>query len=275
MSENVQETQGQLQEAVTEVKTPLARGNAPALGAPNIEKPSEPANEGAPAVKQEANAPVDDVADNELANTPEVQDDRYIETPIDEVNELTAELKRLKVPYAKANMLLEEAFAAADASKLNKENFEAILGKDNAKTIYMYAKVAIAAIKSNREASDRELDTLVGGSWKDLATKAKQMLPKRDLAEYQELINMGGSARKIAIREIIAKTSSKSNNKPLLSGDNASVTDDYLLSSSEYRKQSDEIRKNHTRAGMLTREGFALMKALDARRIAGIKANIK
>lgn len=275
MSENVQETQGQPQEAVTEVKTPLARGNAPALGAPNIEKPSEPANEGAPAVKQEANAPADDVADTELANTPEVQDDRYIETPIDEVNELTAELKRLKVPYAKANMLLEEAFAAADASKLNKENFEAILGKDNAKTIYMYAKVAIAAIKSNREASDRELDTLAGGSWKTLAAKAKQMLPKRDLAEYQELINMGGSARKIAIREIIAKTSSKSNNKPLLSGDNASVTDDYLLSSSEYRKQSDEIRKNHTRAGMLTREGFALMKALDARRIAGIKANIK
>lgn len=275
MSENVQETQGQLQEAVTEVKTPLARGNAPALGAPTIEKPSEPANEGAPAVKQEANAPADDVADNELANTPEVQDDRYIETPIDEVNELTAELKRLKVPYAKANMLLEEAFAAADASKLNKENFEAILGKDNAKTIYMYAKVAIAAIKSNREASDRELDTLAGGSWKNLAAKAKQMLPKRDLAEYQELINMGGSARKIAIREIIAKTSSKSSNKPLLSGDNASVTDDYLLSSSEYRKQSDEIHKNHTRAGMLTKEGFALMKALDARRMAGIKANIK
>lgn len=275
MSENVQEIQGQPQEAVTEVKTPLARGNAPALGAPTIEKPSEPANEGAPAVKQEANSPADDVADNELANTPEVQDDRYIETPINEVNELTAELKRLKVPYAKANMLLEEAFAAADASKLNKENFEAILGKDNAKTIYMYAKVAIAAIKSNREASDRELDTLAGGSWKNLAAKAKQMLPKRDLAEYQELINMGGSARKIAIREIIAKTSSNSNNKPLLSGDNASVTDDYLLSSSEYRKQSDEIRKNHTRAGMLTREGFALMKALDARRIAGIKANIK
>ena len=101
------------------------------------------------------------------------------------------------------------------------------------------------------------------------------MLPKRDLAEYQELINMGGSARKIAIREIIAKTSSKSNNKPLLSGDNASVTDDYLISSSDYRKQSDEIRKNHTRAGMLTKEGFALMKALDARRMAGIKANIK
>lgn len=275
MSENVQETQGQPQEAVTEVKTPLARGNAPALGAPTIEKPSEPANEGAPAVNQEANAPADDVADNELANTPEVQDDRYIETPIDEVNELTAELKRLKVPYAKANMLLEEAFAAADASKLNKENFEAILGKDNAKTIYMYAKVAIAAIKSNREASDRELDTLAGGSWKNLAAKAKQMLPKRDLAEYQELINMGGSARKIAIREIIAKTSSKSNNKPLLSGDNASVTDDYLISSSDYRKQSDEIRKNHTRAGMLTKEGFALMKALDARRMAGIKANIK
>lgn len=280
MSENTENNAStQSPEATQEKVVPsLARGNAPALGASDVNgsKDSSPKNEGAkpkdsePAPKNDA---ASDGADDELADTTaDIPDDRYIETPIEEVNELVSELKRLKIPFAKANMLLEEAFNAADSSKLNRENFEAVLGKENAKPIYMYAKVAIAAIKNEREANSREMDKLSGGSWKQLAAKAKQMLPKADLKEYQELINMGGTARKIAIREIIAKTSNNTTNKQLLTGDNSSSGDDYVLSASQYRKEADKIYAKYTRAGMLTAEGRELMATLDKRRTAGIKA---
>lgn len=280
MSENTENNAStQSPEATQEKVVPsLARGNAPALGASDVSgsKDSSPKNEDAkpkdsePAPKNDA---ASDGADDELADTTaDIPDDRYIETPIEEVNELVSELKRLKIPFAKANMLLEEAFNAADSSKLNRENFEAVLGKENAKPIYMYAKVAIAAIKNEREANSREMDRLSCGSWKQLAAKAKQMLPKADLKEYQELINMGGTARKIAIREIIAKTSNNTTNKQLLTGDNSSSGDDYVLSASQYRKEADKIYAKYTRAGMLTSEGREMMVALDKRRVAGIKA---
>lgn len=269
-------------EAQEKVVTPLARGNAPSLGAPQVEQKKEDTKESQNTTNNEpanepANAPeaAADTSDNELAKTDETPDDRYVETTITEVNDLVGELKRLKVPYAKANILLEDAFTSGDASKLNLENFEAILGKENAKPIYMYAKVALAAIKSAKEADAKELDTLAGGSWKSLATKAKQMLPKKDLKEYQELIDMGGSARKLAIRELVAKTSNSSNNKPLLTGDNSTAGDDYMIGKQEYLREADKIRKEFSRAGMLTREGLDKMKALDARRLASIKAGIQ
>lgn len=261
------------------VVTPLARGNAPALGVPQEQAPSnDDKQDKQDGSKEPSKAPVanDDVDDNELAKTDnDIPDDRYVETTIEEVNDLVSELKRLKVPYAKANMLMEEAFNSADASKLSLENFEAILGKENAKALYMYAKVAVAAIKNTKEADSKELDTLAGGSWKSLASKAKQMLPKSDLKEYQELIDMGGAARKLAIRELIAKTSNKTANKTLLTGDNSSVSDDYAISSMEYKKEADKIRRDFSRAGMLTKEGFMKMKALDDRRLNSIKMGIK
>lgn len=290
MSENTQNTQNtentststentQPQEPNKDV-TPLARGSAPALGAPQIpntsdDKDNKDNKNTTPAETSKAPEAKDDTPDDELAKTDEAPDDRYIETTITEVNDLVGVLKQLKVPYAKANMLLEEAFNSGDSSKLNLDNFEAILGKNNAKSVYMYAKVALAAVKSAKEADARELDTLSGGSWKGLATKAKQMLPKRDLKEYQELIDMGGAARKLAIRELIAKTSTSSNNKPLLTGDNSTAGDDYMISKRDYLKEADKIRKEFSRAGMLTREGFDKMKALDARRLAAIKAGVQ
>lgn len=266
----------QSQEPAKDV-TPLARGTAPALGAPKMPNtPEDKTNKNTtPAESAKATEADDGTADTKLAKTDEEPDDRYVETSITEVNDLVGVLKQLKVPYAKANMLLEEAFNSGDSSKLNLENFEAILGKNNAKPVYMYAKVALAAVKSAKEADAKELDTLAGGSWKGLATKAKQMLPKRDLKEYQELIDMGGAARKLAIRELIAKTSSSSNNKPLLTGDNSTAGDDYMISKRDYLKEADKLRKEFSRAGMLTREGFDKMKALDARRLASIKAGVE
>lgn len=280
MSENVESTNNNSTAQGTQEKEKivpsLARGTAPALGAPETANADNKNDANAKKPEQESKPaqPVQDSTDDaELADTTaNIPDDRYIETPVEEVNELVAELKRLKIPFAKANMLLEEAFNSADASKLNRENFEAVLGKENAKPLFMYAKVAVAAIKNGREANIREMDSLAGGSWKQLAAKAKQMLPKKDLAEYQELINMGGTARKIAIREIIAKTSNGSANKPLLTGDNSSVGDDYALSATQYRREADKIYAKHTRAGMLTPEGREMIAALDKRRVAGIKA---
>lgn len=261
----------------------LARGTAPALGKIDVNgtdnKESKENKESKPT--QEAQEPVSKEQEKEPENVPLEQEDdenidgdKYVETPIPEVNELVAELKKRHIPYARANILLNEAFSKVDASKLDRKAFDEVFGKEHSSVLYAYAKVAVAAIKSSREANAKELDALAGGSWSNLVSKAQKMFTKAELKEYAELVNAGGAARKLAIREMLAKTGNKSENKLLLTGDNVASTDEEALSKMEYHKQMNAIYDKYTRAGMLTEEGRLKMKQLDARRAASIRAGI-
>ena len=261
----------------------LARGTAPALGKIDVNgsdnKENKENKESKPT--QEAQEPVAKKQEKEPENVSLEQEDdenidgdKYVETPIPEVNELVAELKKRHIPYARANVLLNEAFSKVDASKLDRKAFDEVFGKEHSSVLYAYAKVAVAAIKSSREANAKELDALAGGSWSNLVSKAQKMFTKAELKEYAELINAGGAARKLAIREMLAKTGSKSENKLLLTGDNVASTDEEALSKMEYHKQMNAIYDKYTRAGMLTEEGRLKMKQLDARRAASIRAGI-
>lgn len=261
----------------------LARGTAPALGKIDVNgtdnkenkenKESKPTQEAQEPVSKEQEKEPENVS-LEQEDDENIDGDKYIETPIPEVNELVAELKKRHIPYARANVLLNEAFSKVDASKLDRKAFYEVFGKEHSSVLYAYAKVAIAAIKSSREANAKELDALAGGSWSNLVSKAQKMFTKAELKEYAELINAGGAARKLAIREMLAKTGNKSENKLLLTGDNVSSTDEEALSKIEYHKQMNAIYDKYTRAGMLTEEGRLKMKQLDARRAASIRAGI-
>lgn len=258
----------------------LARGTAPALGKIDVNgtdnkenkenKPTQEAQE--PVSKEQEKEPEN--ASLEQEDDENIDGDKYVETPIPEVNELVAELKKRHIPYARANVLLNEAFSKVDASKLDRKAFDEVFGKEHSSVLYAYAKVAVAAIKSSREANAKELDALAGGSWSNLVSKAQKMFTKAELKEYAELINAGGAARKLAIREMLAKTGNKSENKLLLTGDNVASTDEEALSKMEYHKQMNAIYDKYTRAGMLTEEGRLKMKQLDARRAASIRAGI-
>lgn len=281
---NAQTAQTSNEATPEQVVPSLARGTAPALGKfdvngnANTNENKDIKETKEPKVTQEPQEPVANEQEPENVSLEQEDDnidgDKYVETPIQEVNELVAELKKRHIPYARANLLLNDAFSKVDASKLDKKAFEEVFGKEHSSVLYAYAKVAVAAIKSNREANAKELDSLAGGSWKNLVSKAQKMFTKEELKEYAELVNAGGAARKLAIREMIAKTSKKEDNKLLLTGDNVASTDEEALSKMEYHKQMNAIYDKYTRAGMLTEEGRMKMKQLDARRAASIRAGI-
>ena len=258
-----------------EVVPSLAKGTAPALGDKTIQATATTTTKEDPKVTPTKPDTQDTSADDVSLVDDTTTEDGYVETTIPELNELVATLKANKVPYTKANLVLKEAFAKSDASLLDKAVFEEILGKEVATLAYTQARLAIQAQKAVALETKAELNKLAGGSFDDLATKAKSMLSKQELQDYQELINAGGAARRLAIRELVAKCGNSSSNKQLLTGDNAVTTTDGFVDKVTFHKRMNEIMDKHTRAGVLTAEGRQLMANLEANRLAAIKQSRK
>lgn len=252
----------------------LSKGTAPALGDKTVETLLKDTNKDTPkdtAPKLDTTEDVTSLVDD----TSSASDEGYVETAIPELNELVATLKDNKVPYAKANLVLKEAFAKSDASLLDKQVFEEILGKDVATLAYTQARLAIQAQKAASLEMKSELNKLAGGSFDALADKARTMLSKQELEDYQELINTGGAARRLAIRELVARCGTSSTNKALLTGDSSISTNEGFVDKITFQKRMNEILDKHTRAGVLTQEGRQLMATLEASRLASIKQSRK